>query len=176
MSFVDYIKKGWEVIQLKTDAVKELAADEKGIGPAIGILAIAGACAGIGALNFVMVIGFAIGWLIWGFVFVAITHFAATTFFGGKGKLTSLVVPVFCGSLVLWVSIVPVLGPMFLSFLASLWMLVITVVCVENVYEGVDRGKAIASVAIPVVLSLILGVILAVVGVGLLAATGAIAN
>lgn len=173
MTFVDYIKRGWDVAQLKTEAIRELAGDEKGIGPAIGILAISGLCAGIGSLNMVGLFVFPFVRVIGGFIFIAIVHFAATTFFGAKGKLTSLVVPVFCASLITWVAIVPLIGPTFLGFLAGLWMLVVMVVCVENIYDGLDRGKAIGVVAIPVVLFLIIGMMLVVMGVGLMAATGA---
>ena len=110
--------------------------------------------------------------VIGGFIFVAITHFLATTFFEGKGRLTSLAVPLFCASLITWVAIVPLLGPTLLAGLAGLWMLVVMVVSVEVVY-GIDRGKAIAVVAIPVVLFLIIGMLMVVMGVGLMAATGA---
>lgn len=175
MSFVDYIKKGWEVAQLKTDVVKELAADESGIGPAIGILAIGGLCSGIGSLSPIGLIASPIFQVIGGFIIVAIMHFVATTFFGGKGKLTGLAVPLFCASLITWVAIIPIIGPTFLAFLAGLWMLAVSVICVENVY-GLDRGKAIAVVAIPVVLSLIIGMMLVVMGVGLMAATGAFSS
>ncbi len=175
MSFVDYIKKGWEAAQLKTDVVKELAADEGGIGPAIGILAISGLCAGIGSLNPMGLLAFPFVRVIGGFIAVAIMHFVATTFFGGKGKLTSLAVPVFCASIITWVSVVPIIGPTFLAFLAGLWMLAVMVICVENVY-GIERAKAIGVVAIPVVLFFIIAMTLVVMGVGLLAATGAFSS
>jgi hypothetical protein len=175
MSFVDYIKRGWDVVQLKVEAVKELAADEKAIGPAIGILAIGGICAGIGSLNPIGLFVFPFVRVIGGFIFVALVHFVATTFFGGEGKLMSLAAPVFCASLVTWVTIIPIIGPTFLAFLAGLWLLVVSVVCVENIY-GLDRGKAIGVVAIPVVLFLIIGMLLVVMGVGLMAATGAFAS
>jgi hypothetical protein len=176
MTFTDYIKRGWDVVQLKTDAIKELAADEGAIGPAIGILAIGGVCAGIGSLNFLAVFFLPFVRVIGAFVFLAIAHFAATTFFGGKGRLMSLAIPVFCGSLVTWVAIIPLIGPWFLSFLAGLWMLVIMVLSIENTYEGIDRGKAIASVAVPFVLFLIIAMLFVVMGVGLLAATGVLAR
>lgn len=175
MSFVDYIKKGWEAAQLKTDVVKELAADEGGIGPAIGILAISGLCAGIGSLNPMGLFVFPFVRVIGGFILVAIMHFVATTFFGGKGKLTSLAVPMFCASLITWVAIIPIIGPTFLAFLAGLWMLVVAVICVESVY-GLDRAKAVGVVAIPVVIFLIIGMLLVVMGVGLMAATGAFSS
>ena len=172
MTFVDYIKRGWDAAQLKTDSIRQLADDSEAIGPAIGILAIGGLCAGIGSFNpigffvlpFLRVIG--------GFIFVAITHFLATTFFEGKGRLTSLAVPLFCASLITWVAIVPLLGPTLLAGLAGLWMLVVMVVSVEVVY-GIDRGKAIAVVAIPVVVFLVIAMLMVVMGVGLMAATGA---
>jgi hypothetical protein len=175
MSFVDYIKRGWNVVQLKADTVKELSADEHAVGPAIGILAIGGVCAGIGSLNFVGVVVSPFIFVVFGFVFVAIMHFIATTFFGGEGKLMGLMVPVFCGALVTWVAVVPLLGPLFLIHLAFLWMLVVMVVCVENVY-GIDRGKAIGVVAIPVVLSFIIGGIIFAMGLTLIAATGALSS
>ena len=81
----------------------------------------------------------------------------------------------FCASLITWVAIVPILGPTFLSGLAGLWMLVVMVVAVEIVY-GIDRGKAIAVVAIPVVLFLIVGMMMVVMGVGLMAATSAFSS
>jgi len=172
VTFADYIKRGWDAAQLKTDSIRQLADDTEAIGPAIGILAIGGVCAGIGSfspigffvLPFMRVIG--------AFIFVAITHFLATTFFEGKGKLTSLAVPLFCASLITWVAIVPLLGPTFFAGLAGLWMLVVMVVSVEVVY-GIDRGKAIAVVAIPVVVFLVIAMLMVVMGVGLMAATGA---
>ena len=51
MTFVDYIKQGWDAAQLKTDSIRQLADDNDAIGPAIGILAIGGVCAGIGSFN-----------------------------------------------------------------------------------------------------------------------------
>ncbi|MCK4409391.1 MAG: YIP1 family protein [Candidatus Eisenbacteria sp.] len=171
MTFVDYIKRGWDAAQLKTGSIRQLADDNEAVGPAIGILAIGGLCAGIGTLSPVAFLFLPFVWVIGGFILVAIMHFVATTFFEGKGRLTSFAVPVFCASVVTWVAIIPLLGPAFLAFLAGLWMLVVMVVGVEVIY-GIDRGKAIAVVAIPVVLFLIITMMLALTGIGLLAALG----
>jgi len=160
MTFADYIKQGWDVAQFKTDTIRQLADDNDAIGPAIGILAIGGVCAGIGSFSPVGFFGLPFMFIIGGFILVAITHFLATTFFDGKGKLTSLAVPLFCASLITWVAIIPVLGPTFLVGLAGLWMLVVAVVTVEIVY-GIDRGKAIAVVAIPVVPFLVIRMLMA---------------
>lgn len=173
MSFVDYAKRGWEVAQLKTEAIKTLAADEKGIGPAIGILAIGGLCAGIGSFTPGLFFGLPFLYVIGGFIVVAIMHFVATTFFGGEGKLMALAVPAFCGSLVTFVAIIPFIGPLFLVHLAFLWLLVVLVICVENVY-GIDRAKAVVVVAVPAVLTFIVALTLGAVLVAILAATGAL--
>ena len=175
MSFVDYIKLGWEVVQLKTEAIKSLAADEKGIGPAIGILAIGGLCAGIGSFTPGLFFALPFLYVIGGFIVVAIMHFVATTFFGGEGKLMSLVVPAFCGSLVTFVAIVPFIGPLFLVHLAFLWLLVVLVICVESVY-GIDRGKAVVVVAVPAVLTFIVVLTLGAVLLAVLAATGVLTS
>lgn len=169
MSFTDYIKQGWAAAQLKADAIRQLSEDESAIGPAIGILAIGGVCTGIGLLNPALMLAWPFVRVIGGFIFVAILHFVATAFFQGQGKLTALAIPAFCASVIGWAAIVPLLGPV-LAWLAGLWMLVVLVICVEVVY-GLDRGKAIATVAIPFAAFLLLGLFLMLAGIGLVAAT-----
>lgn len=170
MSFTDYIKQGWAAAQLKADAIRQLSEDESAIGPAIGILAIGGVCAGIGLLNPAMMLALPFVRVIGGFIFVAILHFVATAFFQGQGKLTALAIPAFCASVIGWAAVVPLIGPMLLAWLAGLWMLVVLVISVEVVY-GLDRGKAIATVAIPFAAFLLLGLFLMLAGIGLVAAT-----
>lgn len=167
MGFMDYLKKGWEVVQLKTDAIDQLAADEKAFGPAIGILAIGGVCGALGTLNLPGLVMFPVMRIIGYFIFIGIIHFAATSFLGGKGDFKAAFVPPAVASFIAWVAIIPLLGPM-IAMLAGLWMLVVTVLTVERVY-GLDRGKAVVAVAIPVVLGIIISMILvAVVGIGAL--------
>ncbi len=172
MTFVDYLKKGWEVVQLKTDAIDQMAADEKAFGPAIGILAIGGVCGALGMLNLPGIVMFPVMRVIGFFIFIGIIHFAATTILGGKGDFKAVFIPPAIGSLISWVGIVPILGT-FLAGLAGLWLLVVTVVTVERVY-GLDRGKAIIAVAIPVVVGIIIAMIVgAAVGLGTLMLIGA---
>jgi hypothetical protein len=172
MSFGDYIKSGWEVAKLRSEAVTQLAADRDAIGPAIGILAIGGAAAGIGALNLGAIFLLPIARVIGAFVFTAVVHFCATALFDGKGQFTAFAIPVFCASVIGWITFIPFVGPFILAPLTGLWMLVVMVVSAETVY-GVDRGRAIASVAIPLVIFLVIGVLFALLaGVGLLALSG----
>jgi hypothetical protein len=172
MSFTDYIKGGWEVAKLNAEMIKKLAADKEAVGPAIGILAIGGVAAGIGTFSIGGMFLFPIVRIVGAFIFVAIVHFIATAFFDGKGQFTAFAVPVFCASVISWATIIPVIGPVLLGPLTGLWLLVVMVLCVELVY-GIDRGKAIAVVAIPLVVFLIIGIFfLVLTGLGLLAFSG----
>ena len=172
MSFTDYVKSGWEVAKLNAENVRTLSADKEAIGPAIGILAIGGVAAGIGTFSLGGMFLFPIIRIIGAFIFVAIVHFIATAFFDGKGEFTAFAVPVFCASVIAWATIIPVIGPFLLGPLTGLWLLVVMVFCVELVY-GIERGKAIAVVAIPLVVFLIIGFLfLLITGLGLLALSG----
>jgi hypothetical protein len=166
MSFFDYVKMGWEVVKLKVEAIEKLAADEKGFGPAIGIVAIGGACLAFGALRPAFFVPSAILMLIQMFIFTGIVHFCATSFLGGKGEFKQFFVPVGCASFIFWALIIPGVGPVLLSWLAGIWILVVSVLVAEKVY-GLDRGKAVVAVAIPVVVVLILASILFALGLGL---------
>ena len=172
MGFVDYLKKGWEVVQLKTAAIDELAADEKAFGPAIGILAIGGICGALGVFNLPGIVMFPVMRIIAFFIFIGIIHFAATSILGGKGDFKAAFIPPAVASLISWVGIIPLLGA-FLAGLAGIWMLVVTVLTVERVY-GLERGKAVIAVAIPVVLGIVVAMIFAAaVGLGTLMLMGA---
>lgn len=166
MAFADYIKNGWSAAQLKAEAIDGLARDKEGLGPAIGILAIAGACAAIGTLNGLGIIYLPILRIVAVFIGVGIMHFVATLF-GGKAEFRNIFVPVSCASLITWVAIVPFVGPV-VAFLAGLWLLVVAVVAVERAH-GIDRGKAIMAVLAPVALFLIIAFIGIVLGLSLLA-------
>ncbi len=165
MSFADYLKKGWEVAKLKLEAIDALAGDEKAFGPAVGIVAISGACWAIGALQPIGIIYLPILRLIGFFMFIGIVHFVATTFMGGKGEFRKLFSPVGCSVLVTWVSVIPALG-VALGGLAGLWVLVPAVLTAERVYS-IDRGKAVVAVLTPIVLFLILAAVFAVIGLSM---------
>ena len=169
MSFTDYLKKAWEVVKLNKEVIEELSNDDKAMGPAIGIVAISGVCWAIGTWNPLGIILMPIFRLIGFFIFFAIVHFAAATFLGGKGDFKRLLVPCGFATLVTWVAIIP-FPPfaIFFGVLAGLWALVPCVLATESVY-GLDRGKAIIAVAIPLALGIIISLVLAAaVGVGML--------
>ena len=158
MSFFDYVKKGWEAAKLKAETIQELADDEKALGPALGIVAIGGACLSVGQLwLFPGIIVLPIACLVGTFIFVWVAHFASTAFLSGKGDFKKLFTPLACASLLTWTGIIPVIGPA-LVWLAWLWLLVVAVVAVEKLYQ-LDRTKAIIAVAIPVGVMIVVWVV-----------------
>jgi hypothetical protein len=163
MSFGDYLKRGWEVVRLKTEAIDALAQDEKAFGPAVGVVALSGLCWAIGTLQPWGIILWPIARVIGFFIFIGIIHLAATAIFGGKGEFRALFNPIGCAVLVTWVAIIPILG-IPLGVLAGLWLLVPSVLTVERLY-GIDRTKAIISVLIPVILAII---VWSLIGIGAL--------
>lgn len=164
MSFMDYLKKAWEIIKLNKEVIAEMAADEKALGPAIGVVAISGVCLAIGTWNALGLIVLPIVRLIGFFIFFGIAHFVATSFLGGKGDFKKLMAPVGLAAMVTWVAILP-LPPLaiFLAVVAGLWMLVPSVLAMEHVY-GLDRGKAVIALAVPLVLGVIVMGIFAAIG------------
>lgn len=162
MKFGDYLRKGIEIAQLKKDAIQIVAGDKEALGPALGILAIGGVCAAIGALSLLGLIVMPIAMVVGMFIVVAIMHFVATSFMGAKGgQFSALFAPLSCATIITWIGIIciiPFLGRL-LAFIAGLWLLVICVIIVETVYQ-IDRAKAIIVVAVPVVA---LGIIVSVV-------------
>ncbi|MFH1501937.1 MAG: YIP1 family protein [Candidatus Eisenbacteria bacterium] len=170
MPFMDYLKKAWEIIKLNKEVIGEMAADEKAVGPALGIVAISGVCWAIGALQPLGILYGPVVRLIGFFIFTGIVHFVATTFLGGKGEFKSFMVPVGLAIMVTWVSVIPLLG-IALGSLAGLWVLVPAVLAAEHVYQ-VDRGKAVIAVVAPIVVFMILGGILMMVGLSMWAILG----
>jgi hypothetical protein len=171
MKFGEYIKKGVEIAQLKKDAIQVVAADKEALGPALGILAIGGVCAAIGALSLWGLIVMPIVRVVGMFIIVAIMHFVATSFMGAKGgQFSALFAPLSCATVITWIGIIPFLGPV-LAFVAGLWLLVISVIVVEMVYQ-IDRTKAIIVVAVPLVLGIVISIIAFFMGMSALALMG----
>lgn len=164
MKFGDYVKKGWEIIQLKPHAIDSLAGDKDALGPAIGIVAIAGVCAAIGSFNALGIIYMPILAVIFSFIGFGIMHFIATLF-DGKGEFRALYAPLGCAYIITWIGIVPLIGPA-LGVLAKLWVLVVSVVVIERVHK-IERAKAIAVVAIILVIGLIIALAAVVAGVSI---------
>lgn len=159
MGFVDYVKKGIDIVMLKGPVAASVAKDPKATGMGILIIILAGVAAAIGQLNLLGIILLPIMTIIGSFIGVGILHVVALIF-GGKAAYMELYRAVATAYVVNWVAVIPMLGPMILAPLAGLWSLVVSVVVIKNVYK-LSTGKAVAVVLIPVVVIAILVMILA---------------
>lgn len=154
--FVGYIKQSIEIIQLKTDAIDQARGDKEAFTMGLVIIALGGVGVAIGTFRPFGIILFPVFFLVGAFVVATILHLLATVAFGGEGEFMEFFRPFSLSCILTWVNVIwalkVVLGP-----LAGLWICVVAVICVERNY-GLDRTRAIATVAIPV---LVLVVVLA---------------
>lgn len=158
IGFVDYLKKGLEIIKLNEKVMGDVAKDQKATGMAVLFIAIAGVAMAIGTFMWMGIIFYPIAVLIGSFIGVGILHLFAKLF-GGKGAFMDLYRVFGIGYILSWISVIPVVGPM-ISGIAGLWMIVVSIIAVRKVHS-LSTGKAVAVVLIPVVIAIVLGVILA---------------
>ena len=163
-SLVEYVKQALEIIQLKTDAIDQARQDDEAFTMGLVIIALGGIGAAIGAIFPFGLIMFPVMYVVFAFIFAAIIHLLATMVFGGEGEFLDFFRPYGLAYILTWVNVIPILN-LVLGWVAGIWMLVVAVICVERAY-GMDRPKAIATVAIPVVVMFVLMMMFfAVVGV-----------
>lgn len=146
-SFVEYVKQALDIIQLKEDAIDRARGDEEAFTMGLIVITLGGIGAAVGSMNPLGVVVFPVFYLVLAFIGAAILHLIATMVFGGEGEFVSFFRPFGLAYVLAWVNVVWVLN-VVLSPLAGLWMCVVWVVCIEREY-GLERGKAIATVAIP---------------------------
>ena len=153
-NFVEYVKRALEIVQLNTDEIDSVKGDEEAFTIGLVIIALSGVAAAIGSMAPFGVVVLPVFYFIGAFIGSGILHLIATVAFKGEGEFLDFFRPFSFAYVLTWVSVVWVLN-FVLTPLAFVWMCVVWVVCVERVY-GLDRPKAIATVAIPVVVITVL--------------------
>lgn len=153
-NFVDYIRQALDIIQLNEEAIDRARRDEEAFTMGLVVIALAGVGAAIGSLNPVGVVFLPVLYLLMAFLGAGVLHLIATVAFGGEGEFVQFFRPWSLAWVLAWVNVVWVLN-IVLGPLAFIWMCVVAVICVEREY-GLDRPKAIATVAIPVAVSVFL--------------------
>ncbi len=143
MEFLEYLKKGWEVVRLDQGAIGELSSDRNAIGPAITFLAIGGVCGAIGIGYLPGIVLFPIARVIAYFLFIGLIHFLASTLYDARGDFTELFIPPAIASFLTWITIFGFMS-YALAVLAGLWLMVVTVLTAERVYGLPRRNAALA--------------------------------
>lgn len=156
-TFVEYVKQAVDIIQLKEEAIDRARIDEEAFTMGLVIIALAGVGAAVGYVNPFGVVVFPMFYIISAFLGAGILHLIATVAFDGKGEFMRFFRPWALAHVLAWVNVVWLLNVVLMP-LAGLWMCVVAVVCVEREY-GLDRAKAIATVAIPVAVMVFLSLL-----------------
>jgi len=156
-NFVEYVKQAIDIIQLKPEAIDRARGDEEAFTMGLVIIALAGVGAAIGSLNPFGIVFFPVFYLVMAFVGAGVLHLIATIAFGGEGEFVRFFRPLSLAYVLAWVNVVWMLN-VVLAPLAGIWMCVVAVACVEREY-GLDRPKAIATVAIPVAILVFLSLL-----------------
>jgi len=147
--FKAFVLQGIEVAKLNRSVIRDLADDRDAFGPAILVVAIGGLLSALGHINSAGIFLYPVLTLFMFFLNVALLHAMASLMFKGHGRFNQLVQVLGAACVLTWVAVVPALGGI-LALLASLWLLVIDVITVEELY-GLDRMKALMSVVIPII-------------------------
>ena len=147
------VLQGIEVAKLNRAVIRDLAGDRNAFGPAILIVVIGGFLSALGHMRAAGFILYPVLSLVMFFLNVAVLHAMAASVFKGNGRFNQLVQVLGAAYVLTWVALLPFLGAI-LALLASLWLLVIDVITVEEVY-GLDRMKALVSVVIPILAMLL---------------------
>lgn len=153
-NFVGYVKRALQIVQLNGDEIDAVKGDEEAFTMGLVIIALSGVASAVGSMAPFGVVVLPVFYLIGAFIGSGILHLIATVAFKGEGEFLDFFRPFSFAYILTWVSVVWVLN-LVLTPLAGIWMCVVWVVCVERVY-GLDRPKAIATVAIPVVVLTVL--------------------
>jgi len=157
-SFVDYVYNAFEIVQLKTDQIDSTAKDEGAFVMGLVIIALAGVAGAIGTFSMRGLVFYPVLAVVGAFLFTGLLHLLATLLFKGEGDFLEFFRPASHTYILHWVMVVPVLG-WALAPIAGIWGLVVSVLIVERIY-GLDRAKAIATVAIVVGAFMLLSIIL----------------
>ncbi|MEN3044167.1 MAG: YIP1 family protein [Candidatus Hydrothermales bacterium] len=158
MDFGKIIERALNIIQLKEEAIKEASEKRENFLWSILIVAIAGIAGAIGSLKIIPgIITLPILAVILSFIGIGILWIIARIL-GGKGEYISYYIPIAMTYILQWVSVVPFIGA-FLSTLAGIWIIVVTVKITQIVHQ-LDLAKAIVVVLIPVVVAFFLFILL----------------
>ena len=158
MTFIDSVKQAIEIVKLNGKAAVNISKDKNATLMGISIIAVGSVLVVLGEtpIKFTLVILAPIATIIFYFIGVGIMHVLALLF-GGKAKYMEYFRAESYSSILGWLGIltlIPYLGGI-VTFLASIWGIVVSIVILENVHK-LSRGKAIIVVLIPVVVLILL--------------------
>ena len=160
MNITQNLSKATKIIKLDRFAINEVSRDPSATPYSFAIPLIAGVANAIGLLIIIPGIFILPVVLITELLIITAIIHSAARIFGGQSKFIELFRPLGHASILIWITAVPLIGPMFTIFIA-LWYAIMQVFIVREVF-AFNTKKSIAIVIIP---QLITGIILFLLGV-----------
>lgn len=147
-SFVDYVQDALEIVQFKTGQIDKTAKDEGAFVMGMVIIALSGIALAIGRFDFPGLVFNPVLAVVFAFIWTGLLHLLATLVFKGEGDFIEFFRPISHAYVLLWAMVIPFFW-FPLGMIAGLWAAAVCVLIVERIY-GLDRARAIATVAIPI--------------------------
>ena len=154
MDFKKYFQQGIEIVKLNKKTIASVAKDNKATNLAILFFAISGGVLGLLSFNPIALIFGALAAAGLSFVWVGILHILAKLF-GGKASFMDLYRPLGVGSVLSWLSFIPILGQII-----GLWTIVIEIIVLKEVHK-LSTLKSVIIVLLPLIVIFTLFLILA---------------
>ena len=152
------IRSAFDILRFRAAAVDEASNDEGAFLAAATIAALAGiaAAAGFGS-SLAGHLGYSVVYLAGSFLFAGVIHLGAVVVLNAKRDFLAFYRPFGHTYLALWIIGIPVIQ-VFFGWAVWLWQLASVVFIAERVY-GLDRGRAVALIAVPAVAGLVVAVV-----------------
>ncbi|MBU0980458.1 MAG: hypothetical protein KJ709_06625 [Nanoarchaeota archaeon] len=152
-SYLSILKLSFDIIKLRKQAVKNLIADSTATGTGIVTMILASIFSIIGAgsiyYNGPIFAAVIITHLLTYLIGVSLNHVFAGLL-KGKGRWIFLFRAYTNCSVIYWFGIIPYIGK-YIGFIASLWMIIVSVFLIERIY-GLSRGMAILAFVLPIII------------------------
>jgi len=163
MSYQDILRDTLTALQFDADGINQIMSNSDSVTYGIITTILAGVASGIGSLSIISVFLSPIGFLLGAAINAGILHLLAKLF-GGEGSFRDFFAVVSNAQLLLWLTIVPLIGPFLIAPLASLYLIAFTIFAIKTVYS-LSVVKSILVFIIPlIIVGVIMGLLVIIFG------------
>jgi hypothetical protein len=157
---IEYIKRGFAIFRLDEAEIENAAKDKGATSFVFLIVLLVGAAQAIGSLKLSLpMLTFYISSSFAGAILgTAVLHFLAWIF-GGKANFLEFFRPIGMSYVVMWITIIPIIGPA-ISGVIGLWYVAVNLAVLRTVHK-LSLGKAALVILIPVLIALVIAIMMA---------------
>lgn len=157
-NFLDRIRRAFDMLLLRTDAIDAVLADTGAFLPALAIVALAGAATAAGAGAWLGgYLGSAAAYVLLSLLLAAAVHLGATMGLKARADFVTFYRGLGSTYLLIWVAGIPIVQAFFTWMLLA-WQLAVMVLVAERCYR-IERVQAAAVVCIPAIGGLFLALL-----------------